>query len=568
LATVAFNGFLRHLRRAVLRQGEPGKTDGQLLASFIDEKDEAAFDALVRRHGPMVFGVCCRVVGHHHDAEDAFQATFLVLARKAPSVRPRERVANWLHGVALRTALKAKAVTAKRRVRERLVAEVPEPAVAPHDPWRDLQPLLDHELNGLPENYRLPILLCDLQDKAIKEAAQQLGWPQGTLAGRLARGRKLLAKRLARRGLVLSAGSLAGVVSRTAASAGVPASLVSSAVRAAGMVAAGRMAGDGVVPVKVAALMEGVMKAMRISQLKKVTAVLLVVAALGTGGGWLCRTTTAAQTTQAPAGEGSSDVKASEPEQQSIFIKEYKSIFIKTLGVTAEHFEEITYANQYDGRIEATTCRPDATGTVRRAYVMLSYEDGGYSVAVRIHKVRTAGDRSEVVGRDVELERAILTKLNARQTRGKRFKGAGAEFSVNSEAGLTGSVAVNERNFDTAVDCGTTGRIGRTPAAQPRSDPVVGAKQQKVQPGKVGTDSAATTLMGIAAFYERTGHPQAAAFFRQLAAAKDKMAREGKRPPPPPAPMGSPQTTQSDRLWFVPFVDVGTVAPAQSSRRP
>src|SRR5262249_57686482 len=115
MATGNMGAVIRHLRRAVLRQDGAGRTDGQLLASFIERKDEAAFEALVRRHGAMVFGVCCRVVRNHHDAEDAFQATFLVLARKASSVRPRERVANWLHGVALRTAMKAKAMTAKRR---------------------------------------------------------------------------------------------------------------------------------------------------------------------------------------------------------------------------------------------------------------------------------------------------------------------------------------------------------------------------------------------------------------------------------------------------------------------
>ena len=243
MATAQMDTVIRHLRRAVLRQDGAGWTDGQLLASFIDQKDEAAFEALVRRHGPMVFGVCRRVVGNHHDAEDAFQATFLVLARKASSVRPRERVANWLHGVALRTAMKAKAMTAKRRGREKQVTEMPEPEAAQQDQWRDLQPLLDQELNGLPENYRLPILLCDLEGKTIKEATQQLGWPQGTLAGRLARGRKLLAKRLASRGVVLSAGSLAAVVSQNVASAAVPTSLMSSTVKAAAHDCGG--AGDG-----------------------------------------------------------------------------------------------------------------------------------------------------------------------------------------------------------------------------------------------------------------------------------------------------------------------------------
>src|SRR5260370_7485198 len=107
MATAQMDAVIRHLRRAVLRQDGAGWTDAQLLASFIDQKDEAAFEALVRRHGPMVFGVCRRVVRNHHDAEDAFQATFLVLARKASSVWPRERLANWLHGVPLRPPIKA-----------------------------------------------------------------------------------------------------------------------------------------------------------------------------------------------------------------------------------------------------------------------------------------------------------------------------------------------------------------------------------------------------------------------------------------------------------------------------
>src|SRR5262245_56736875 len=151
MATARMDTVLRQLRRAV-RQDGAGGTDGQLLASFIDRSDEAAFEALLRRHGPMVLGVCRRVVRNRHDAEDAFQATFLVLARKASSVQPRERLANWLHGVALRTALKAQALTAKRRGREKQVTEMPEPEAAQQGHWSDLQPLLDQELNGLPEH--------------------------------------------------------------------------------------------------------------------------------------------------------------------------------------------------------------------------------------------------------------------------------------------------------------------------------------------------------------------------------------------------------------------------------
>jgi RNA polymerase sigma factor (sigma-70 family) len=284
MAAAQVDVVIRRLRRAVLPQDEAGRTDRQLLASFIDQKDEAAFEAIVRRHGPMVFGVCRRVARDHHDAEDAFQATFLVLARKASSVSPGDRLANWLHGVALRTALKVKAMAAKRRGRERQVTEMPEPEAAQQDQWLDLRPLLDQELKGLPENYRLPILLCDLEGRTIKEATRQLGWPQGTLAGRLARGRKLLAKRLASRGVVLSAGPLAAVISQNAASAGVPASLTSSTVKAAAMVAAGRATVAGVVPAKVAALTEGVLKTMLLNKLKGVSVVLvLAIVALATG---------------------------------------------------------------------------------------------------------------------------------------------------------------------------------------------------------------------------------------------------------------------------------------------
>ena len=172
---------------------------------------------------------------------------------------------------------------------------MPEPEAVQQEKWRDLQPLIDQELNGLPENYRLPILLCDLEGKTIKEATQQLGWPQGTLAGRLARGRKLLAKRLAKREVVLSAGSLAAVVSENVASAGVPTSLMSSTVQAATLIAAGKAAVAGMVSAKVAALMEGVLMSMMLTKLKTVTVVLLVLGIIAFGGGLVSHHKAAAQ---------------------------------------------------------------------------------------------------------------------------------------------------------------------------------------------------------------------------------------------------------------------------------
>jgi len=310
MATVQMDTAIRHLCQTVLRKDWADRTDAQLLTSFIDQKEEAAFDAIVRRHGPMVFGVCRRVVGNHHDAEDAFQATFLVLARKASSVRPREKLVNWLHGVALRTAVKAKATISKRRGREKQVTEMPEPQAAQQDQWHDLQPLLDQELNGLPENYRMPILLCDLEGKTIKEATKQLGWPQGTLAGRLARGRKLLARRLANRGVVLSAGSLVSVVSQNVASAGVPTALMSSTVKAAAMIAAGQATVAGVVPAKVAILTEGVIKAMLLSKLKTATVGLLLAALFTGAAGAIYQSQAAAQQKEGPKNKTTANAPA------------------------------------------------------------------------------------------------------------------------------------------------------------------------------------------------------------------------------------------------------------------
>ncbi|MCI0642046.1 MAG: hypothetical protein L0Y70_23460 [Gemmataceae bacterium] len=266
VATAPMNTLLVNLRRSVQAWDGPAKTDGELLESFITRRDEAAFAALVRRHGPMVLGVCHRLLGNAEDAEDAFQATYLVLARKAASVRPRELVGNWLHGVAIRTAQRARALTAKRKSRERQVVAMPEPAVPPQDLWHDLRPLIDQELGRLPDIYRAPILLCDLEGKSIKDATRHLGWPQGTLAGRLARGRKLLAQRLARRGLVFSGGTLSATLAQHASAALTP-TLAHAAAAAAVRFATGATAGPAV-SAAVLALAKGVMNMMLLSKLK------------------------------------------------------------------------------------------------------------------------------------------------------------------------------------------------------------------------------------------------------------------------------------------------------------
>ena len=278
------NEVVNSVRRAALRQENAGLTDGQLLACFIEQRDQAAITALVQRHGPMVWGVCRRLL-NQHDAEDAFQATFLVLVRKAVSIRHREMMANWMYGVAHQTAMKARAMIAKRRTREQQGAAVLEPQAPEQDTRNDLQPLLDQELSRLPDKYRVAIVLCDLEGKTRQEAARQLGLPEGTMAGRLTRGRAMLARRLARRGLAVPGGALAAVFSQEAASAGVPISVVASTIQAASMFAAGQAAATGAISVHVAALTERVLKAMLLVRLRiPLTLVLALALALaGTG---------------------------------------------------------------------------------------------------------------------------------------------------------------------------------------------------------------------------------------------------------------------------------------------
>jgi RNA polymerase sigma factor (sigma-70 family) len=249
------NRLLDRIRRAALLRDGGGLNDGQLLALFVRHRDGDAFAALLRRHGPMVMGVCRRVLLNQHDAEDAFQATFLIFARKASSVNAQDSIGGWLYRVAVRTALGARARNARRRDKEQPVNDVPHPAVEPEEGRQELLALLDEELDRLPDKYRVPVVLCELEGKSRREVAQALGVPEGTLSWRLAQARKRLAKRLSRRGVALAVGALAAVLSEGITSAGPSPALLTSTTRAV-MTA-------GTVPAKVLALTEGVLILLR-----------------------------------------------------------------------------------------------------------------------------------------------------------------------------------------------------------------------------------------------------------------------------------------------------------------
>jgi RNA polymerase sigma factor (sigma-70 family) len=208
-------------------------TDGQLLDRYVKTRDESAFETLLRRHGPMVLGLCRRSLQDDHEAEDAFQATFLTLVNNARSIRKQDSLGSWLYGVAHRVTLKAKIRAGKRN----RLTQGETMSVEDLDSQADLQeirPVLHEEVGRLPEKYRAPIVLCYLEGQTHEEAARQLEWPVGTVKGRLSRAREMLHSRLSRRGIALTLGLIA--LLRKDATAAVPESLVESTVRAAGVI--------------------------------------------------------------------------------------------------------------------------------------------------------------------------------------------------------------------------------------------------------------------------------------------------------------------------------------------
>jgi RNA polymerase sigma factor (sigma-70 family) len=307
MGTQPLGTFLRRLRQVIgVREGS-GLADAQLLERFVAGRDEAAFEVLVWRHGPMVLAVCRRLLRHEQDAEDAFQATFLALARKAGSIARRETLAAWLHRVASRVALRARRRTAQRAAREQPGVEALAVPAAPAVPG-ELRLVLDQEVNCLPARYRVPFILCYLEGRTQQEVAQQLGCPPGTVASRLAWARDRLRARLTRRGLGLGAAAPLALLLPEGAPAAVPAALVGSTVKAALAFAAGETAvGLATAP---AALAEGMLQVMQLAKIKTAVAVLLVLGVLGGGAAWI---SPAARAGKPPARPGAELVPGTGP---------------------------------------------------------------------------------------------------------------------------------------------------------------------------------------------------------------------------------------------------------------
>jgi RNA polymerase sigma factor (sigma-70 family) len=255
-------------------------SDAELVTSFLESRDESAFAAIVKRHGPLVLGVCNSFLHNHHDAEDAFQAVFLVLLKRAESIRPRAQLANWLYGVAYKTAYRTRQYLGKQTLRERAAALISGRRETPELQSDDFWLILDQELNRLPSKYRAPIVLCDLGGKSRREAARLLGLLDGTLSGRLTRGRRLLAARLGKRGLSFSGSVMAALLVNECASAAIPHGLAATTIRSVFTIACNGAVLSNSGNVAITSISQGVIHSMYMTKLWQAVSVVFVTVTL------------------------------------------------------------------------------------------------------------------------------------------------------------------------------------------------------------------------------------------------------------------------------------------------
>lgn len=279
MANHLLNGVVGRMSAMLAASDAADRSDAELVRGYIGHRDRAAFEAIVRRHGPMVLGVCRRLLRNAADADDAFQATFIVLLRKAQSLRRPERLAGWLYQVAYRVARKA-----RLRVQLRGGQQLPltDPSVedpVPRIMWNELRPIFDDELSRLPDKLRLPVLLCFLEGLSKREAARRLAWPEGTVSSRLQLAREKLRLRLSARGLALSTGAFHLALFHSTAPAAIPPLLLNATLQ--------NITQATVASASAVALAEGMVQAMFLTKLKLVAVVVLAVGLFGGGTGWV-----------------------------------------------------------------------------------------------------------------------------------------------------------------------------------------------------------------------------------------------------------------------------------------
>jgi RNA polymerase sigma factor (sigma-70 family) len=361
--------IVRQVQRLFGGGSVAGLGEGQLLERFIRHRDESAFEAIMARHGPMVLGVCRRVLVDQRDAEDAFQVTFLILVKKASRIRDRAQLGPWLYGVAQRVALRARVVATRRLARERLGLEVEEAAVEslPETDRRDFRAALDEELGRLPEKYRSPIVLCYLEGLSHEEAAERLCWPVGTVRSRMAWARDRLRGRLAKRGLALSSALLLSSLASEINAAPVPPALFQSTLQAAMGLAVAKGATAGIVSASAASLMGESLKVMYYHKLKSLAVGLVAVGAV-TGGAVVAKFELAPTQNAAQSGTASqSRPRASDPQKQLADIDAEIKKLESLLEAARQRREDIVAKLNDDGvTITSETPKPSRTSTKAR----------------------------------------------------------------------------------------------------------------------------------------------------------------------------------------------------------
>jgi RNA polymerase sigma factor (sigma-70 family) len=437
--------ILDPLRRLITRQTGSSLSDAQLLENFVTRRDEASFEVLVWRHGAMVLAVCKRVLRDSHEAEDAFQATFLVFARKAESIGRGEVVAAWLYKVAYRVALRLRVSVAKLSTSGEPTDAIPAPEVTGSADWLDLRPVLDDEIARLPEKYRAPFVLCYLEGRTNEEAATALGCPKGTVLSRLSRGREWLRSRLARRGVALSATAFALALSQNAASASVPAALVPPIVGAAGPFATGTAAAQ-LVPAHIAALTEGVLKTMTLFKVKTAAA-LVALALFGTGLAWAAR--------------GGTDAPAPAP--------------VSAPEARAAHAEARTEANTAaDGQREGQRDRPATVAPAISGNVTAVAQDGK-SFTFETPPTERGGEPTKTtvkIGDKTTVLYDGVGRDGAKPTEGYAAKVSFEAGSKEVAAAVTFMAGAGWRGFDAAGQVGkVTDNKSLTLVVHPRDEP-------------------------------------------------------------------------------------------------
>jgi RNA polymerase sigma factor (sigma-70 family) len=418
--------------------------DADLLQRFRSTSDAVAFEAIVRRHGPMVLGVCQRLLRNPADADDAFQATFAILIRRAGSLTRPERLAGWLSQVAYRTAKRARAVRQRRTSTQTALPEIPVESPVAEIVWRELRHIFDEEVNRLPDKLRLPVVMCFLEGQTKRAAARSLGWPEGTFSCRLQQARELLQSRLSRRGVTLSAGALALALFEGTASAAVSPALVSSTVQSVSLIAAG-----SALTGPVAALTQGVLQSMVVTKMKIVAAVILTVGMLGGGTGWVVRngsgdatSALAAEPTGKPAAPTQPSGKSTDPE---ILLKAARA---RAEAEQAENEWLLKRLQQEFVKAQEEVQKSHKELLNRRDQLLTQQRELDDQIAkLKLDAVRQANRNTPEVGRDL----GINLTADAQQREIERLKKVVADLEAQN-AGLRDQEADQRKRADAQRD--------------------------------------------------------------------------------------------------------------------